>query len=154
MAVGQHFGVPQDKIKKALEAYQPSNSRSQLVVKGSNKIIVDAYNANPSSMQVAVDNFARSPEQDKVLVLGAMAELGADSLKEHQALVDQIEQHQWKAVLLVGGDFAKLHHPYLQFNHADEAGEWLRKTGFEKGSFLVKGSRSMQMEKVLDYINN
>lgn len=154
VAVGQHFGVPHDKIKKALEAYQPLNSRSQLVVKGSNKIIVDAYNANPSSMQVAVDNFARSAEQDKVLVLGAMAELGADSLKDHQALVDQIGQYQWKAVLLVGGDFAKLHHPYLQFNHADEAGEWLRKTGFEKGSFLVKGSRSMQMEKVLAYINN
>lgn len=154
VAVGKTFGVPHNKIKAALEAYQPSNSRSQLVVKGSNKIIVDAYNANPNSMQAAIDNFARSKEQDKVLVLGAMAELGEDSLKEHQALVEQMEQHQWKAVLLVGGDFEKLTHPYLQFGNAAEAGEWLRKTGFERSNFLVKGSRSMQMETVLDYINN
>ena len=106
------------------------------------------------SMQAAIDNFARSAEKDKVLVLGAMAEMGADSMKEHQALIDQIGQHQWKAVLLVGADFEKMGHSYLQFNNAAEAGEWLQKTGFEGSSYLVKGSRSMQMEKVLQYISN
>ena len=154
VTVGKTFGVPDEKIKASIEAYQPSNSRSQLVVKGRAKIIVDAYNANPSSMQAAIDNFARSAETDKVLVLGAMAEMGADSMKEHKALIQQIDQHQWKAVLLVGADFEKAGHRYLQFNNAAEAGEWLQKTGFESGSYLVKGSRSMQMEKVLDYINN
>lgn len=154
VAVGKTFGVPDEKIKAAIEAYNPSNSRSQLVVKGRAKIIVDAYNANPSSMQAAIDNFARSAEKDKVLVLGAMAEMGADSMKEHQALINQIGQHQWKAVLLVGADFEKTGHSYLQFNNAAEAGEWLQKTGFEGSSYLVKGSRSMQMEKVLQYISN
>jgi len=152
VAVGKHFGVADEKIRESLEAYQPSNSRSQLVTKGTNKIIVDAYNANPSSMKVAIDNFARTEGSSKVLVLGAMAELGATSLQEHQELVNQIGNHHWKAVLLVGGDFSKLRHPYLQFNNATEAGQWLQAQHFTNAYYLIKGSRSMQMEGVLQYI--
>lgn len=153
VAVSKHFGVPDENIKASIEAYEPSNSRSQLVTKGRNKIIVDAYNANPSSMKVAIDNFARTAGNSKVLVLGAMAELGNTSLQEHQDLVDQIGKHQWKAVLLVGGDFAKLQHPYQQFSNAKEAGQWLQAQAFNQAYYLVKGSRSMQMEGVLQYIN-
>ncbi|TCJ13302.1 UDP-N-acetylmuramoyl-tripeptide--D-alanyl-D-alanine ligase [Flaviaesturariibacter flavus] len=152
VAVGTHFGVPPEKIRAALEAYHPSNSRSQLVQKGSNRIILDAYNANPSSMKLAVENFARTAGDDKVLVLGAMAELGTESQKEHAALAGLIGNYSWKEVLLVGGDFQKIDHPYRRFNSATEAGEWLRAQSLQGTSLLVKGSRSTGMEKVLDYL--
>ena len=153
VAVGNFFAIPFDKIKKAIEDYQPSNSRSQLVQKGSNKIILDAYNANPSSMKAAIQNFARSAGIPKILALGAMAELGDESLEEHKAMIDEIKKHLWKAVLLVGGDFAKLKHPFLQFSSADEAGSWLAQQNLQHAHLLVKGSRSMGMEKVVPYLN-
>jgi UDP-N-acetylmuramoyl-tripeptide--D-alanyl-D-alanine ligase len=146
------FKVDEDTIKKAICNYQPSNSRSQLVEKNSNKIILDAYNANPSSMKSAIDNFAKTNATAKVLVLGAMAELGNSSLQEHQTLIDEINKHQWAQVLLVGGDFGELKHPYLQFNSATEAGQWLQQHSFKNTYFLIKGSRSMQMEKIVDFL--
>ena len=108
VCVGAHFGVPAHKIKAAIENYLPSNSRSQLLEKDSNKIILDAYNANPSSMKLAIENFAKLPAEKKVLMLGAMAELGDESLAEHQAIVDLIQTFKWDNVVLVGGDFAKI----------------------------------------------
>ncbi len=151
VAVGKAFGVAEERIKAALEAYTPSNSRSQLVVKGTNKVIVDAYNANPSSMKAAIDNFSKTTG-DKWLVLGAMAELGQESLEEHQAIIHEIGKHQWKEVLLVGGDFLQLMHPYHSFNNADEAGEFLRNQTITGAWLLIKGSRSMQMEKALNQL--
>jgi UDP-N-acetylmuramoyl-tripeptide--D-alanyl-D-alanine ligase len=152
VAVGKSFGIADEKIKAAIEAYAPSNSRSQLVNKGSNKIILDAYNANPSSMKAAVDNFAKAEGNVKFLVLGAMAELGSESASEHKSIIDEISHHQWKAVLLVGGDFLKTEHPFLSFSKPEEAGEWLREQNIQDSFLLVKGSRSMQMEKVLNYL--
>lgn len=149
-AVGNHFGVPARSIKSAIENYTPSNSRSQLIEKGSNKIILDAYNANPSSMRLAIENLAKLPGQNKVLLLGAMAELGEGSLEEHQSMVDLISRHHWSAVALVGGDFLKLRHPYLSFTNATEAADWYRKQEFNNSYILIKGSRSMKMEKVLE----
>ena len=154
VAVGLHFGVPQEKIVKALESYTPSNSRSQLVKKGTNEIVLDAYNANPSSMKLAVENLAQMKKDalHKILVLGAMAELGTDSLQEHRDLVTEIEKYKWKDVLLVGGDFQKIDHPFHRFATPEEAGKWLRENKPEEKTILVKGSRSMQMEKVLEYL--
>ena len=91
VAVGKHFGVPDDRIRESIEAYTPSNSRSQLIEKDGNHIILDAYNANPSSMRAAIENFSRI-EGGKVLILGAMAELGPESLTEHQGIVNLIAQ--------------------------------------------------------------
>jgi UDP-N-acetylmuramoyl-tripeptide--D-alanyl-D-alanine ligase len=153
VAVGKFFGVPDEKIKNSIEAYTPSNSRSQLMQKGSNKIILDAYNANPSSMNLAIENFAKAPGDNKVLVLGAMAELGADSVQEHQNILDTIDGYGWKNVLLIGGDFAKLKHSYIQLPSSAEAGEWLRRNKIKDVYLLIKGSRSTQMEKVLDYLD-
>lgn len=150
VAIGTHFGVSGDRIKTAIENYLPSNSRSQLVETGTNKIILDAYNANPSSMKPAIENFAKLHAADKVLVLGRMAELGEDSLAEHQAIVELIGQFKWKAVVLVGGDFLKITHPYVSCRDTAEAKQWLRQQQFENTHLLIKGSRSMQMEKVLD----
>ena len=148
--VGKFFAVPDDKIRQAIENYQPSNSRSQLVQKGSNYFILDAYNANPSSMRAAIENFARNPSREKVLMLGAMAELGDESLAEHQSIVDLVGKFHWKQVVLVGGEFQKLDHPYLQFENAASAGKWFREQQFSHCYFLVKGSRSTGMEKVIE----
>jgi UDP-N-acetylmuramoyl-tripeptide--D-alanyl-D-alanine ligase len=147
--VGKYFKVPEPAIKSAIENYTPSNSRSQLIEKGSNKIILDAYNANPSSMKLAIENFSKLPANDKVLMLGGMMELGPESLHEHSAIIDIIQQHPWKAVVLVGGDFLKVDHPFNRFENAAQAKAWLEQQHFENTHFLVKGSRSMQMEKVI-----
>ncbi|MBL7733627.1 MAG: UDP-N-acetylmuramoyl-tripeptide--D-alanyl-D-alanine ligase [Chitinophagaceae bacterium] len=150
VAAGKYFGVADEKIKAAIENYIPSNSRSQLLQKGSNHIILDAYNANPSSMKLAIENFAHLQAENKVLLLGAMAELGEESLAEHQAIVELINQYNWKNVVLVGGDFLNISHPYLSFKNSAEAKEWFRQQQFTHTHLLVKGSRSMQMEKLLD----
>ncbi|MES1218690.1 MAG: Mur ligase family protein, partial [Bacteroidota bacterium] len=150
VAVGKFFNVEETKIKDTLEKYTPSNSRSQLIEKGTNKIILDAYNANPSSMKLAIENFAKLNAGNKVLMLGAMAELGAESVNEHKLIVDVINNYKWESVVLVGGDFLKFDHPYLKFNSSADAKTWLQQQQFENAYLLVKGSRSMQMEKVLD----
>jgi UDP-N-acetylmuramoyl-tripeptide--D-alanyl-D-alanine ligase len=153
VAVGKFFGIDDEKIRASIENYIPSNSRSQLIEKGSNKIILDAYNANPSSMKLAIENFARSTASNKILVLGSMAELGGTSPQEHQAVINDIKQHQWKHVLLVGKHFTGIDHPFLHFNSPLEAGAWLKQERITESYLLVKGSRSTQMEKVLDFLS-
>lgn len=149
VTLGKHFGVADEKIKASIENYTPSNSRSQLIEKDSNKIILDAYNANPSSMKLAIENFAKIHATNKVLMLGAMAELGEESISEHNAIVELIKTNNWTNVVLVGGDFLKIDHPYISFSNAVEAKAWLQQQRFENTHLLIKGSRSMQMEKVL-----
>ena len=149
VCVGMHFGVPAQKIKSAIESYEPSNSRSQLVEKDTNKIILDAYNANPSSMKLAIENFAKLPADKKVLMLGGMAELGEESLTEHQAIITLIRQFNWTEVVLVGGDFAKIEHPFLFFSNSEEARQWFQHQHFTHTHLLIKGSRSMKMEQIL-----
>lgn len=151
VTVGKHFGVPDGKIRKAIEAYTPSNSRSQLIERDGNHIILDAYNANPSSMRAAIENFAQiQVDHPKVLILGAMAELGPESLHEHQGIVDLIGEYSWLQVVLVGGDFLKINHPYLSFTNSKEAGHWFCNAGLNDTWLLIKGSRSSKMEDVLE----
>ncbi|HKZ66719.1 MAG TPA: UDP-N-acetylmuramoyl-tripeptide--D-alanyl-D-alanine ligase [Chitinophagaceae bacterium] len=150
VTVGKTFKVPEEKIKSAIENYEPTNSRSQLIEKGSNKIILDAYNANPSSMKLAIENFANLTDSNKILMLGSMAELGEESLNEHKAIVDLIKKNNWKKVALVGGDFLKIDHPYQSFENSTLAKTWLHQQNFENSFILIKGSRSTQMEKVLE----
>lgn len=150
VTAGKYFGVKDSVIKMAIENYSPSNSRSQLLEKGTNKIILDAYNANPSSMRLAIENLAKIDTENKVLILGAMAELGNESLQEHKDIVDLIKKHDWKAVVLVGGDFLRFDHPFSTFANSGEVKGWLKEQNFEHTHMLIKGSRSMQMEKVLD----
>lgn len=148
-AVGLHFGIDLITIQQALEGYIPSNSRSQLIVSGNHSIILDAYNANPSSMRLAIENFAQLDAPRKILVLGAMAELGEESLAEHKEIIDLIGQFQWDAVALVGGDFQKIKHSYLSFENAAQAHDWWQQQHFGPSHVLIKGSRSMQMETVI-----
>jgi UDP-N-acetylmuramoyl-tripeptide--D-alanyl-D-alanine ligase len=148
--VAKYFTVPDEKIKKAIESYIPSNSRSQMIERDSNHIILDAYNANPSSMKAAIENFSKIKAPNKVLVLGAMMELGVESIAEHQGIVDLIGQHQWKDVVLVGGDYAKVDHPFIYLSSAVEARHWYHQQQFRNAYILIKGSRSMKMEAVLE----
>jgi UDP-N-acetylmuramoyl-tripeptide--D-alanyl-D-alanine ligase len=150
VCLGNYFNVDPAAIKKGIENYTPSNSRSQLIKAGTNTIVLDAYNANPSSMKLAIENFIRFPVTDKVLLLGAMAELGASGIEEHENIIHQIGSNKWKEVVLVGGDFQKIKHPYRGFANSKEAGKWLASHSFQDTAFLVKGSRSMRMELAVE----
>ncbi len=149
VAIGKHFDVPEAAIQNALENYVPSNSRSQLIEMGSNKIILDAYNANPTSMKAAIENFAKMEGVDKVLMLGGMMELGDESIIEHTAILNLISEYNWKSVVLVGGNFGNIQHSYTYFENSTAAAEWLKQQKFTNTKLLIKGSRSMQMEMVI-----
>ena len=149
VAIGQEFKVPNDKIKSAIENYIPTNSRSQLLTWNNNEVILDAYNANPSSMKLAVENFAKINKENKIVCLGGMRELGADTLMEHQLLIDQLNQTNWENVLLVGSEFKPCVHNYLYFDTVQEAKTWLHAQALKGYTLLIKGSRGIQMEQLI-----
>jgi len=149
VAIGKYFNVPNEKIIAAIENYSPSNSRSQMIEIAGNHIILDAYNANPTSMKAAIENFAKFPSSNKVLMLGGMMELGEESIAEHTAIVALIKQYNWANVVLVGGDFSKIEHPFVHLNNALEAKNWFTEQAFTNTYLLIKGSRSMAMEQIL-----
>ena len=111
---------------------------------------MDAYNANPSSMKLAIENFANMGGQNKILLLGAMMELGESSIDEHAAIVKLISEYKWYKIVLVGKDYMNLPENFIHFTNAGEAKEWFRAQNFNQVQILVKGSRSMQMEKVIE----
>jgi UDP-N-acetylmuramoyl-tripeptide--D-alanyl-D-alanine ligase len=150
IAVGKIFHVSELKIKDAIESYIPGNSRSQMLKQGSNTIILDAYNANPSSMKAAIENFETMPGSRKILLLGSMMELGSESKREHQDLVTLINKHKWKEVALVGANFKEVDHRYRSFDNVSQLKSWFKEQDFENCTILIKGSRSMEMEKVLE----
>ncbi|WP_207496241.1 UDP-N-acetylmuramoyl-tripeptide--D-alanyl-D-alanine ligase [Aridibaculum aurantiacum] len=149
VAVAKAFEVPMEKVVASIAAYEPTNSRSQMVKRGSNHIILDAYNANPSSLKLAIENLAGIAADHKILMIGGMMELGEESVQEHQAIIDQVKLHNWDKVVLVGGDFGKIIHPYIFFSTATEAREWFQQQDFQNAYILIKGSRSMKMETIL-----
>ena len=150
VAIGKYFNVPDEKILSAIESYNPTNNRSQWMELGGHKIILDAYNANPTSMQAAISNFAALPEENKIVCLGGMMEMGDASLEEHEFLIKNLEQHKWSEVILVGGDFNKVPHNYHFFETAEQAVAWMKQQQFKKSTILIKGSRTMRMETILD----
>lgn len=150
VAVGLHFGISVDEIKKAIAAYQPDNSRSQWMQVGTNKLILDAYNANPTSMRAAIINFAKADLKTKMLWLGGMKEMGADEEKEHKELVALVKEYDWTDVILVGKEFAGLTEGYKHFNTSAEAKEYITTNKPVQASILVKGSRGSRMELMLE----
>ena len=149
VTIGQYFKVPNEKIKAAIENYTPTNSRSQLVQWKNNEVILDAYNANPSSMKLAVENFVKLNKANKVVCLGGMRELGADTLMEHQMLIDQLKQNNWSEVLLVGVEFKDCNHNYHYFDTVQAAKTWFDSKQFSGHTLLIKGSRGIQMEQLI-----
>jgi UDP-N-acetylmuramoyl-tripeptide--D-alanyl-D-alanine ligase len=149
VTIGQYFKVPNEKIKAAIENYIPTNSRSQLLTWNHNEVILDAYNANPSSMKLAVENFAKINKDNKMVCLGGMRELGIDTLMEHQMLIDQLKQTNWEQVILVGSEFKPCDHNYLYFDTVIEAKAWLHAQQLKGYTLLIKGSRGIQMEQLI-----
>lgn len=149
VATGLHFGLSIDEIKKAIEAYAPDNSRSQWVIAGTNKVILDAYNANPTSMRAAIINFAKTDLPNKILMLGGMKEMGEDEEKEHDELVTLVDEYKWYNVILVGPEF-KHTGKHQHFNTSTEAAEYIKQHLPENASILIKGSRSTKMELLLE----
>lgn len=152
VAVGKHFGVSHAQIKAAIEAYQPANSRSQVVERDGYTLILDAYNANPTSMQHALESFANSGTGRKVVILGDMFELGEFSTKEHQQIADLCVSLRFDVIALVGQAFGATSSPggnVIKFPDAAEAQTWFRQQDFSGSAILLKGSRGMYMEKVI-----
>ena len=153
--IGHYFGVSSSQIKEAIESYLPENNRSQLINKNSNKIILDAYNANPSSMMVALENVIQLKDSNKVLILGDMFELGAESKKEHQTVVDYIFSQSLITCFFVGNAFyqcAKESDTVLFFNTFADFAIYLQSNAINKSTILIKGSRGIALERVLDFL--
>lgn len=149
--VGSHFGISVDKIKEALESYIPSNNRSQLVETSSNTIVMDAYNANPSSMIEAIRAFQKAKHQDKLFILGDMLELGENSIVEHQKIIDELTESRQK-VILVGKEFEKCKHNFKHFSTSEDALNWIQKNPINNRFILLKGSRGIQLEKIKEVL--
>ncbi len=149
VTIGQFFKVPNNKIKAAIENYNPTNSRSQLLTWKNNEVILDAYNANPSSMKLAVENFAKLNKENKIVCVGGMRELGEDTLKEHQILIDQLKQNQWKQVILVGSEFKTCTHSYLYIDTTLEAKAWIHAQQYTGHALLIKGSSGIQLQQLI-----
>jgi UDP-N-acetylmuramoyl-tripeptide--D-alanyl-D-alanine ligase len=153
ITIGAYFKVSGHEMKEALENYIPKNNRSQIIETLNNKIILDAYNANPSSMIVALENFASIKAESKVVILGDMFELGEDSLTEHQAIIDLATSFNFDKNLFVGENFNLGNTNELQFKSYQDLEEYLKKNPLENQSILIKGSRGMRLERILDLIN-
>jgi len=149
ITIGDYFGVTTEQIKDGLENYIPQNNRSQLTVTEHNKLVVDTYNANPTSMQAAILNFRQMHVEQKTLILGDMLELGNQSAEEHQSIIDLLQQNSFKNVLLVGKVFKKTRNPYSTFENVNDLISFVHKNPLTNNYILIKGSRGIKLEKVI-----
>jgi len=149
ITIGNYFGVTTDQIKNGLENYIPQNNRSQLTVTEHNKLVVDTYNANPTSMLAAILNFGQMNVEQKTLILGDMLELGDQSAEEHQIIVNLLQQNGLKNVLLVGKAFKKTQNSYSNFENVDDLINFMHKNPLTNNYILIKGSRGIKLEKVI-----
>ena len=145
--IGQYFGVPVEDISAAIEAYVPSNNRSQLEKTADNTIIIDAYNANPTSMTAALNNFKLMKADRKMCVLGNMGELGDVSTEEHQKIIELLKTLNLDKVWLVGEEFKKVKSPdsFLIFDNVEEVKDLIKENKPKGMTILVKGSNSTRM---------
>ena len=151
--IGNHFKVDPLEIQKALKVYQPKNNRSQLIVKNNLRITMDAYNANPTSMQASIKSFMQNASGETCLILGDMLELGEYSRDEHTTILELLKSYPECNVYLVGDNFFEIagEYNYPAFENVDSLCETLKKTPITNGNVLIKGSRGIHLEKVLNY---
>lgn len=154
VAVGLKFEVEESRIRDSIFAYVPDNMRSQYKKTEKNTLYLDAYNANPSSMAEALKNFALIPGSEKMIILGDMLELGAESEKEHHEILELAASLMFKRVILVGSEFQKAarNFKWLKFNHAEDVVEWLRTNDLTDYAILIKGSRGIHLEKLIPFL--
>lgn len=154
-ALGIYFGIDPEDIRRAIECYRPGNMRSQLIRKGDTAIILDAYNANPSSMQKAVDTMNGISDVPKGAIFGEMLELGRYSEKAHTDLIRKLEVSEFDWVVLIGKAFEKLPKPeghFLYFEDLESAGKYLKTQNLSGYTVLVKGSRRNKLEGIIEFI--
>ena len=154
-AFGFYFKVSLEKIKKGIEKYVPSNNRSQWCETDSNTLVLDAYNANPSSMRASLESFLETEKKGRLLILGDMLELGNFSEQEHQEIVDFIESKEIDQILLVGPEFKKTKSTALnikKFLSPNEVIPYLQKTNFQNKTIFIKGSRGITLEVLKNYL--
>ena len=155
IAMGDYFEVPVTDIKAAIEGYRPENMRSQILEKNGHKVFLDAYNANPTSMLAALDSFLKNDSENKTLLLGDMFELGEAAAFEHQNISDYLSSKQIEQAFLVGENFFKTqvdHDAILKFSSFDDLAEYLSKNPLTESNLMVKGSRGMALERILDLL--
>ena len=155
VSIGKYFGIDLKKIKKGVSNYISSNNRSQIIQKSSNKIILDAYNANPSSMMLTIKYFEELSEKNKILILGDMFELGKDSMMYHKEILEYCKDLKVDKVYIVGELFFETDH-YQNFNYSKNVNELISKNEISKitnSCILLKGSRGIELEKLIDYIS-
>ena len=154
VCVGTFFGVDQMQIREAIGSYVPSNNRSQVIQQGTNTIILDAYNANPSSMIASIRNFLTYPDKNKILIIGDMLELGSYSASEHQLIVDFIVEQNFNRIILVGGNFRLTNKPthVVSLGDVNELRGYLAEHPVTGSLVLLKGSRGMKLEQSLPLI--
>ena len=154
MEIGKYFKVPEKKINNALKFYRPKNNRSQMIFYGDRKLILDAYNANPSSMRVALENLQNLDTNCKVAILGDMFELGKESMTAHQEITTLAETLQLEELHLVGTFFSKINSlKAITHKNTESLLKYLQTKQLPKNStVLIKGSRSMELEKILPFL--
>jgi len=155
IAIGVYFKVMNQDIKEAIESYIPENNRSQLMTRGTNEIILDAYNANPSSMKAAIENFLLLDKKNKALFLGDMFELGSESLAEHKGVLDLLISQEEIDCYFIGKDFYlnKVSKPnFFFFENFENFSEDIKNKKFDNNIILIKGSRGMALERALELI--
>ncbi|MDR0573221.1 MAG: UDP-N-acetylmuramoyl-tripeptide--D-alanyl-D-alanine ligase [Tannerella sp.] len=150
IAIGVYFGVSPEQINKAIETYEPTNNRSQRKITKHNELIIDTYNANPSSMRVALENFAAMKSSPKAVILGDMRELGEKSPELHADIVKQIECDGFDKVLLCGEQFSGTGQKYTCFPSVEKLNEYLENNPLQGYHILIKGSRGIHLEKTID----
>lgn len=155
VAVGAYFEVPTEDIKSAVESYVPANNRSQIIEKDSNRIIMDAYNANPNSMEAALKNLNGLSDKRKIAILGDMFELGKDAAAEHQKIAEMLEKSDIAKAFLIGETFSEIEvadKRIRQFSSFEEFKNHMAGLSFTDTTFLIKASRGMALERTLDLI--
>ena len=150
--IGNTFGVAPEEIKRAIEGYVPQNNRSMLVKSADNTIVVDAYNANPTSMKAAIENFAQMHMNNQTLILGDMLELGEQSEEEHKKIVELLVQYHFTDVYLVGKEFAATASSFCHFGDVNALAQYLKEHPLKERYVLLKGSRGIKLEQLQDYL--
>ncbi|BAP32748.1 UDP-N-acetylmuramoyl-tripeptide-D-alanyl-D-alanine ligase [Chryseobacterium sp. StRB126] len=150
-SLGLHFGISFEKIKHAVEQYTPTNMRSQVVKKENRTLVLDTYNANPSSMTASLNNFITF-EGSKTIIIGDMLELGAESKKEHQNIIELAKILGFDTIITVGKHFKEVNVSDLAFENTVELTEYLQQHKIQSENILLKGSRGIALEKVIDFI--
>lgn len=152
VAIGKYFGVKTAKINQAIEDYTPTNNRSQLKKTEKNTLVIDAYNANPTSMNAALQNFKKLDIPNKAVILGDMRELGDDAASEHQIIVDIVASSDIKDAFFIGENFSRTDTQLLRFETLDAFLEYLKENPLIDKNILIKGSRGIQLEKCVDLL--